>query len=266
MSEPDSSDGEPDSNDDAAGRSASRDALARFAIGRAVGKLQHDPLLFVPFVIVGVWLTVVDQFRLRDRIPVDESRALESGHLQIDVSWVPAGRPGTERLFGSLVDLHPEYLLWAVGIEVLVYVSVALAGVYTIGRALGRSVTPRAFVAYLGLVVGIDLYARAAFVFGGLGEIGILVGIGAVLATIVVFVWGLLTPALVVAGRSPVSALGESVARTRGHGWSMAGLVVLFALGVTLLSGIPYAGTATSFLVVGTFHAVVLTVVLDELP
>jgi hypothetical protein len=90
----------------------------------------------------------------------------------------------------------------------------------------------------------------------------------AIVVVLYVFVRLWLVPATIVTV-GPRGALSRSLALTRGHGWTVFGLVLLVGVGANLLVSVPVllpvdvplpVGTALATAVVGAVHAVLLAV------
>ncbi|WIV67717.1 hypothetical protein [Natrialbaceae archaeon AArc-T1-2] len=234
-------------------------------LGRAVAHVRADPFLFVPFALAGLVLSVLDRLRLRDPVPVLVERGLQ-GSTIVEYSIYPTGTPESARRIGALVDLETPYLIWAVGLEVVAVLSIAIAGWYTIARAAGESTTA-GLGSYVGFVV---LVAGVTRLLGSIGEItlqgilGLAVFLVVFFAVLILFARLFVAPALAALGTSPWTAVRRSVALTGGHERALVLLVLGYGILVWLLGSVPYVGALVSSVVVAVVHAVSTVTVLES--
>ena len=233
-------------------------------LSTALARLRDDPVLFGPFLLVGILLAVVDRLHRRDPIPTVERLGGGTSGTDVRVEFLgyPTGIGRTVRPLESLIGLEPLYLGWGLALYVLPLVAISVAGAVTMGRAMGRSVGLEPVGSLLGFVVAADLFHRLV------GSIDALQGME---------LWGLvplalyfyllvrlfLVPGLLVAGRSLRGAVRESVRRTAGRGWPLFGLVLAIGLAAWLLAMAPLGAVLSSALV-APVHAVAIVVVLER--
>lgn len=225
----------------------------------SLGRIRRDPVLAVPFTIVGVLVALGDWLRQHDPIAMAPTDAL-SQSVSIKYAVFPQGTARTVRHVGALIDLKPRYLLWAVGLEILVPLAVGIAGWLTIARVLDTDSRPRALSRYL---IALAAFVSLPQLFGGFSaDISNLL-LGLVLFAMVLFVLTrlFLFPALLVTGSGFIRALRQSYHRSHGQGMPIAGLIIVIGLGYWGLATVPVAGGFLSTAVVAPIHAVAIGVV-----
>lgn len=227
----------------------------------SVARIADDPTLAVPFLAAGLVLSAVDWLRFRDPIPTTTPERVGDVTVSVVYHVYPTGLRATGVRPSALVDLHPRYLAWTVGLELAALVAVAAAGWYVIARA--EEVEPSAdrLAAYLGFVVTVRL---AHWFFGfsdgfGWSALGWL-ALVALVVLAVVYVRLFAAPALVVAEDGLRRALGRSARLSTGEGATVFGLVVLFGVSGWLLGSVPAVGALLSSAVVAPVHAVAVVV------
>lgn len=230
----------------------------------ALRRIRRDPVLAVPFAVVGVLVALSDWLRQHDSIPTAPTDAL-SQSLSVKYAVFPQGTARTARHVGALVDLETRYLLWAVGLEVLVPLAVGIAGWVTIARALDTSFSPRALSRYL---ISLAAFVSIPQVLGGFSVDITNFLLGLVLLGIALFVLTrlFLFPALLVTESGFVTALRQSYHRSRGQGMTIAGLIIVIGLAYWGLATVPVAGGFLSTAVVAPIHAVALGIVFSVDP
>ncbi|SER14150.1 hypothetical protein [Natrinema salaciae] len=242
----------------------------------AARRVRREPTLLLPFAVAGVLLTVVDWLRRDDPLPVLVTNGGDAATIRIEFAGYPTGVPATARSLEALIDLRLPYLAWGIGLEIAALLVVATAGCLTIAwsRADERSgddrderddwyqsLTGRRLLSYLGLVALFDAIGR---LLGWIGDGGLLLGVVIAVPLFAAFVRWFLAPAFVVDGAGPVTALRRSTRATRGIGWQVLVLVVLFGLTAGLLGGLPVGGTLLSTALVGSVHAVTIATIRAE--
>ena len=225
-------------------------------------RLRRDPVLFVPFVVAGVCLWLLDWIRRHDPIP---TMPVEQNGASITVAYTgyPTGVTETARALSSLIDLKLPYLVWGITLEVVAVFVIAAAGTVTIARGLSADsggTTPRRLLAYVGLVASFDVAFRILTALVG-DAVGLIAGLILLVPLFAVFVRVFAAPAFIVSGSGPVTALQQSGRATRGRGWSILALVVAFGLAAWLLGLVPWVGTILSTALIGSVHAVTVAVV-----
>ncbi|ARS90075.1 hypothetical protein [Natrarchaeobaculum aegyptiacum] len=233
----------------------------------ALETIRRDPVLLVPFFVVGLALAALDWLRRADPLPTPEHVVFDGSHLDLHVTYVgyPTGVSQTTVPLESLVALHPHLLGWGLASYVLPLLAVTVAGVVTMARPMGREPQLRMVVSLFGFVLVVDLTDRL------LGSVDALQGMGLwglPLLALLLFVMVRLfaVPGLLVAGRGLPAAIGESNRLTAGRGWQLAGLVLAFGLGAWLLADVSTVGALLSTAIVAPVHAVAIVVVLDASP
>ncbi|WP_228434323.1 hypothetical protein [Natrarchaeobaculum aegyptiacum] len=229
----------------------------------ALVRIRRDPRLIVPFLLAGVFLTLVDYLRLEDPIPTVERAVPWSNGVSIDLAYAgfPTGVPQTTTHLESLVGLHPEYLAWGLALYLFPLLAVAAAGAVTIARAMDQPVRLEAVGAVFGFVLAADLLHRllgSIELLQGMGLVGVPLLVGYLLVTVRLFA----VPGLLVAGRSFVEAIRESARRTRGRGWTIVGVIFVVGLSSWFLASVA-AGTFVTTALVAPLHAVAIVSLLE---
>jgi len=210
-------------------------------------------------------VAAVDTARRLDPIPFGHIR--DEG-ISVDVEYYlfPTGSLESVRPFGAIVELQPRYLLWAVALEAVALLAVGLAGWLVFTRRLDRSTDLAAAAQYFGVfgfLIAIPQLLGGAnidFTDGGL-----VFGIPLIVLWMLLFVRLFFVPVFLVTGRGVIEAVRESRRTSRGAGWTVFGLILVFGLGASLLGGLPAIGEGVSTAVVGPVHAVAAVVLYERL-
>ncbi|SFR96595.1 hypothetical protein SAMN05216559_1654 [Halomicrobium zhouii] len=234
---------------------------SRTVLGAVWARVRRDPPLLIPFAVTGVLLALADGIRTRDPIPTEPTAALDQT-VSVQFSLYPSGTARTARGVGALVDLETPYLLWGVGIELAVPLAVGVAGWLTITRVLDGQRRPDALARYLCLLVALSLVPR--LLGSPTADVGLSVGLVALLAVSFVSVRLFLVPAFLATGQGFGAAIRNSASRSRGQGWTLLGLVLVLGIGSWGLATVPIAGAFLSTAIVAPGHAVAMAVVLDR--
>ena len=237
-------------------------------LSAALARLRDDPLLAVPFALAGVVLSLLDWLRELDPIPTVAAGGARETTVGLEFQGYPTGAPATARRVGALIDLEPSSLGWAVGLELVALLAVAVAGWYTIVRAAALERTARGLASYVGFVV---LIVAAGRLLGSIGDVtlpgltGLAVFLLVILVVLVAFARLFLAPGLAVAGSTPPRAIRRSVQLTGGSTGPLVVLVLLYGLAAWLLGSVPQVGALVSSAVVAPVHALSIVVVLERL-
>jgi hypothetical protein len=226
----------------------------------AIDRLGRDPELVVPFAVAGVVLSVVGRLRLTDAVPTRVSDGLGETMVRVQFSLYPTGSETTGLPVAALVNLKLPYFLWAVGVELVVFLAVGIAGWFTLARAFGAERTMERLLTYLGFVAVVQAAFRLLGAVDGLGFVTLVALVGLLAAFVRLFV----APALVVAGADIRTAVGRSSRLTAGEGVTVFGLVLAVGLSAWILGSIPVVGAFVSSAVVAPIHAVSIVVFLDS--
>lgn len=237
----------------------------RSPLSVALSRLRDDPVLFAPFLLVGIVLAVVDWLHRRDPIPTLQRTGLGAGGLDIQIAFVgyPTGIGQTRRPLESLIGLEPIYLGWGLALYVLPLIAITVAGAVTMARAMDRPVRFEAVASLFGFVVALDLLQRLFGSIAVLQEMGVW-GFVVLAIYFALFVRLFLVPGLLVAGRPLRPALRESGRFADGRGWSLFALLLAIGLAAWLLSLPPVAGPVLSSALVAPVHAVAIAVGLER--
>ncbi|MFD1589327.1 hypothetical protein ACFR9U_20305 [Halorientalis brevis] len=228
-------------------------------IRAALRRIRRDPVLAVPFAVVGVLVALADWLRQSDPIPVAAPDAF-SDSVSLQYSVLPQGTARTVRQVDALIDLTLPYLLWAVGLELVVALAVGLAGWLTISRTLDSRSHPRTLGRYL-LALGAIVSLPQLLGVSPVNIDNFLLGLALLAALLFVFVRLFLVPAFLVTGSGFVAALRQSARRSRGHGMTFAGLIIVVGLASWGLATVPIAGGLLSTALVAPVHAVALGII-----
>lgn len=225
----------------------------------ALRRIRRDPVLAVPFTVAGVIVALADWLRTHDPIPVATTDALTQS-VSVQYSVLPQGTARTVRHIGALIDLKTPYFLWAVGLEVAVPLVVGIAGWLTIARTVKTHSHLGAVSRYLiALIATVSLPQLL-----GISPVDItnlLIGIVLLAGFLFVLVRLFLFPVFLVTGSGFVVALRQSYRRSLGHGWPIAGLIIVIGLAYWGLASVPIVGGFLSTALVAPVHAVTLGIV-----
>ncbi|WP_327053517.1 hypothetical protein [Halomicrococcus gelatinilyticus] len=236
-------------------------------VGTSLRRLREQPLLILPFALVGLLSTLVDALRFADPVPVRVQSWPRSGLVSVDVLVFPGGSRAAGVAPGALLGLPTDSLARLVALSAAPLAAGALATGVTV--TVARYGVPRSLrdVPWLGLgrllAYAAGLYAVATL----LAVLAALHPLAGVAATTLLFVLAarlfVAPPLVVLGGEDPLAAAFESNRRTRSNDASLLGFVVLAGFASHALVGVPHVGTMLSVTVVGSVSAVA-TVVADE--
>lgn len=203
-------------------------------------------LLFAGSVVIGI-----DWLRLHDPIPSVGFSGIQDGHFSILFSIVVTVFSRVTVPLSALIGLKPQWLAWAIGLELLGLVAVVGAGAYALARLLQVPLTTTAILQYAGIVVLLG-FGPSINIDGGI--ITILVGIPLIAVFLFLLVRLFAFPGLLIAEDSVRTALRGSLHRTKGHGRSLFTVIIILGILNHLLTSVPVIGPLGSA-VVAVFHA-----------
>ncbi|WP_435319594.1 hypothetical protein [Haloarchaeobius sp. TZWSO28] len=229
----------------------------------AVVTLSRDPALFVPYLLAGLVVAVIDAVQIDGPLPVDVQTVATSGLVHVRIRPFPGVVRVVHPWLGGVLGLEPWALL----------TTIAATGVVVAGSVLAMAVVvvraDRA--ASLTRQTGGRLLLYALAVGGAMAAVeslahwyGFPATMLAVLGTLLLAMRTFPVPVLVLRGRSLPDALARGVRLTGGHTLCTFGLVVGLGLGAHLLASpvplldidLPLAvGTLLATTVVGPVHA-----------
>ena len=220
-------------------------------------ELRRRPSVVLAMVLAGLAVAVVDWVRLVDPVPVVAFEGLSAGRVMVHYGVTASVPAGVTTMPSALAGLKPGWLVWVATLELFRGAAIAAAGVYAFATLLDVEPT-RAAVARYGVVFGADALLRT---FAPAADVSLLVGIPFVVLFLYVVVRLVALPAVLVQGRSIGDAIGRSWRLASGHGWPLAGVVVLVGLAVFLAASAPVGGPVVASVVaalqVGTVAAFV---------
>ncbi|MFC6964188.1 hypothetical protein [Halocatena marina] len=225
-------------------------------------RIRQDPVLCAPFAIVGLLVSVADWLRKQDPLPVTTPNWFEQT-LTVQYSIFPMETARTVRRIDALFDLRLPYFLGAVTLELLVLLSVGVAGWMTITRALDGERRLDSLIRYLGILSMMVVFARL------LGSPTLNIG-SLPLGALVLFVVALvlirlfLFPGLLAAGYQFTTVLKKSVRTSQGKQWTLFWLIVIIGLASGGLAHVPIAGGFLSAAVVAPIHAISLAILIQH--
>lgn len=232
----------------------------------AISRINSDRRLALPFFVAGIIVAVIDTARRLDPIPVIRNTGGSGISVDVEFYLFPTGTPEILRPLGAIVELHPQYLLWAVVLEAVALLAVGLAGWLVFTRALDRSTDLAAAARYFGVF---GLVLAIPWLFGGADieftDGGLVIGIPLLVLWMLLLVRLFLVPVFLVTGRGVIDAARESSRASRGSGWTIVGVILVFGLGASLLGKLPAIGGGVSTAVVGPVHAVAAVVLYERL-
>ena len=226
-------------------------------------ELRSNPTVWVPFLVAGFLLTLVDVFRERDPLPV-QPPVLEST-LQISYSLYPTGTTETSRSLDALVDLSLGAFAYATGLELLAIGIVAAAGWLTMRRASETVFRTRRLIAYVGGILLLSLFEHSSSAIDlNFTPNSLLIAVVAFAVFAFVAVRLFFLPIAVLHVKPLRAAPEESWQRSRGHGIVLFALIVVFGLASGWLANLPHIGVVLSMTVVGTIHAISIAILYDQ--
>lgn len=233
-------------------------------LGRSIAaRLRDDPILWLPFLAAGCLHFVADLFRKRDPLP--SASGIEESTIHVAYSIFPTGTTATQRPLGALVDLQRPSLAYALGLEILAVVAIAVAGWLTMLRASDEPNRPVRFLAYVTGVFLVDLLFRSADAIG-LEYAGgsLLIGLAVLAVAVFIFVRLFLVPVAMLREGGIAGPIGSSWRYSRGHGLALVGTIVVIGVGSWALAFVPTVGTVLSTTIAGTVHAVSLVALYER--
>lgn len=204
-------------------------------------------LLFAGSVVIGI-----DWLRLHDPIPSVGFSGVQDGHFSILFSIVVTVFSRSTVPPSALIDLKSQWLVWAIGLELLGLVAVVGASVYALARLLQVPLTTTATLRYAGIVVLLGFGPNVNFDSGGVLTILIVIPLIAVFLFLLVRLFAF--PGLLIAKDSIRTALRQSWRRTKGHGRSLFVVVIILGILNHLLTSVSVIGPLGSA-VVAVLHA-----------
>lgn len=216
-----------------------------------IERLQSNPTAVVIVVSVGLLVGFLDWLVLQAPLPVTNFHGVKGG--QVSIRFNPTVRILSRHTVSpsSLLGMKLPWLMWVVWLNIVKTATVAAAGGYALTRFLDVPVARAPLLRYMALfvVLSIGLPRSTAS-----GTVGIFVFLVLLLVLISVLVGLFALPGLLIRGRSFGPALKESWRRSRGHGWSVAGCIVLIGAANHLTGSIPVFGPVGTACV-GVVHA-----------
>jgi hypothetical protein len=240
----------------------------------ALAVLRRRPSLALPFCLVGLLAAAGDVRRLADSVPAVPQTTAQRGLVHVVLQPTPTVVSAVGTRLPAVIGLRVEPFVGVLAADGLPALAAAVATVLVVARSPLTGTAERSLGRLLGVCVPALLaYQLATLVaFQVLGRLwpGGLLSIPAVVVVLYAVVRLWLVPATVVTA-GPRAAVGRSLALTRGHGWTLFGLVVPIGLAANLLVGVPAllpaslgvplpVGTALATAVLGSVHAVLLGV------
>lgn len=227
-----------DDRDSDADSDVSLSAVTLFS--RARRRIREQPRVILALLFAGSIVTGIDWLRLHDPIPSVGFSGIQDGHFAILFSTVVTIFSRATVPLSALVGLKPQWLAWAVGLELLGFVAVVGAGAYALARLLQVPLTTTATLRYAGIVLLLR-FLPSINIDGGMMAT-ILIGIPLFAVSLFLLVRLFALPGRLIAGDSIRSALRRSWHRTNGHSRSL--FVVIITLGILnhLLTSVPVIG------------------------
>lgn len=221
-------------------------------------RLRTTPHVVITMVLAGLVVAGIDWLRLHDPIPTSGYVGIQDGQLAVLLSLPVMVFSRTSVSLSAFVGLKPQWLAWAIGLELLAFIVVVGASAYVLARLLQRPLTTAAVMRYAALV--------GLFQFGPrihLENAGLLVGVPIFIIWVFVLVRLFTLPGLLIAEKPVRAALRDSWHHTTGHGWSLVALIGLLGLLSHLGMSIPLVGPLGSALI-ASLHAGTIAVFLDH--
>lgn len=234
---------------------------ATSVLASARRRLASNPGAFAVLLLAGVVVAATDWFQFHDPVPTRRYAGIQEGRVAVSFGFVVTVLSRATVPTSSLIHLESRWLAATLAAESLGALAVVAASSYALARLLDVCLTPSAVTRY-GAVALLVRFGAGRVAFEGtstLVGIPLLVGALALIARLVPF------PGRLVLGEPFRVALSRSWYATRGHGWSLLGVVLAVGLANHLLASVPLAGPVGSA-AVGAVHAAVVATVIRELP
>ena len=233
------------------------------AVATVRSSFRSKPTVWIPFLVAGCLLWLVDGRRERDSLPIQPPGSEST--LDGSFSLYPTGTTETGRSLDALVDLPLEVLAYGVGLELLVIGAVATAGWLTMTRVSETSVRPRRFVVYAGVVSLLSLLENSGSAIDLTLSVrslpvAVVAFAGAAFVTVRLF----FLPVAILRAEPLRAAPRESWRRSRGQGVTLVALIVVIVLASGWLAALPSVGVVLSVTIVGTVHAVSVVALYDR--
>ncbi|WP_135362776.1 hypothetical protein [Halosimplex halophilum] len=220
-------------------------------------RLRRNPSAFLAMLLAGLAVAVVDWVRLADPVPVAAFEGITAGRVTVHYGIMVSVPAGVSTPLSALAGLKPGWLAWVAALELFRAAALAAAGVYAFATLLDAEPSRGAAARY-GLAFGALALLRA---FAPSADVPLLVGLPFVALYVYVVAHLVALPALLVEGASIPDALGRSWGLATGHGWALAGVVVVLGLATYLAGSAPVGGpvlaSAVAAVQVGTVAAFV---------
>lgn len=222
-------------------------------VGDAGRYVVRSPALVLPFLVVALVVAGVEFLRRRGPVPVQTTSYSLATGFDVQSHIYPSALSQTTTPLNALVDLKPQYLAWVVGLELVTFLAVVVAGAVVVTRVTDSSLSLAGVVRYGAFVVALGLLPSVNF-----SGASIVVGLPLLVVAYYITVRLFAVPVFLVQGLGFRRAAGRSWAATDGRGWSVFGVLVLLGIGYSLTAVVPTVGPALSTAVFGTLHAVTL--------
>ncbi|UPM44809.1 hypothetical protein [Halocatena salina] len=222
----------------------------------AYRRLRTTPRVVLVMVFAGLVVAGIDWLRLHDLIPTTGYAGIQDGRVAVLLSLPVTVFSRASVPLSAFVDLKPQWLVWAIGLELLNFVVVVSAGAYALAQLLRTPLTTAAVVRYAALV-GLFQFGPDVHIEGA----GLLVALPVFVIWVFVLVRLFALPGLLITGASVRTACQHSWQRTTGHGWTLVAVIGLLGLLSHLGMSVPLVGPLGSALVAG-LHAGTIAVFL----
>ncbi|WP_135825782.1 hypothetical protein [Halorussus ruber] len=220
-------------------------------------RLAANPAASVALLLAGALVAGADWYLLRSPVPTAGYEGIQDGRVTVAFEFVVSVVSRATVPPSALLHLKSRWLATAVGLELVAFLAVVAASAFALSRLLETRLTLPALARY-GLV--------AALLGVGVGRVdfeggAVLIGIPLIVAFLVVTVRLVPFPGRLVLGESVGTALRRSWTETRGHGWSLFGVVLVVGLANHLLASAPLAGPVGSGAMAAVHAGVVAAVI-----
>lgn len=235
---------------DAAPRPERRPVRISTLLKGGVARLRNHPSVPVAFLLAGLLVAAVDALRRGDAVPTVGFLGLQSGQVSVRFGVLARVYARVTTPPAALYALQPSWLVRVAALELLRGAAVVAAGVYGFSRLLDTSPGVAATARYAGVFALLSLAALQV-------DAGPILGIPLLVAFFILLVRVAAFPAFIVQGDGVVPALRRSWRRTRGHGWTVFGVVLVVGLANHALTSVPVVGPVGSGLAVALQTGVV---------
>jgi len=219
-------------------------------------RLRKNPRIVGVFFLVGVLIAGIDFLRRGDPVPTASFSGIQAGTVSLRFGLLVDVVFRQSTPISALVDLQPRWLVWTVALELVRGGALVIASVYAYTQLLDETATLASAARY-GCVMLVFTLAAVDI------DSGLLLGLPLGIVAVYLVVRFAPVSALLATGTPIQSTFRASWQMTRGHGWSLFGVVLVVGLANHLLASIPLVGSVGSSLTAAV-HVAVITAFVEH--